>query len=296
MKLLLLVLCGLISQAICFQSSPAVIFSHSLVPGISLKLASPKPVPFSLDEVTSVANELVGHCSSNVYVLVSHPGLTLQDLANKHHWPALRQAMSLSSTLLTFPHTRGVLDLDALEKTIIERCSAETITYNGDSWVDFKQHEFIDSRKRVVRLTFPPLPTDPKERIEALLVRDTTLGMMLKRMPSPYHSVVYVSDTAQNVHPMPPAYQKSQPEKYEIFADLSQHPSRLHEVERNNHFGKIEPQWNQPRHNVLMKSDNEKEEGGLAIESLAIVSDRAKVWSSLVVLDTQLSGLDPMEL
>lgn len=71
----------------------------------------------------------------------------------------------MSSSLGAIPRAESPVDFDKLEAFASKKCSTQTVVVNGLDEVP----TYIDTKTRLIRLNFPPLPEDPELRKEALL-------------------------------------------------------------------------------------------------------------------------------
>lgn len=120
---------------------------------------------FPIERVNEVTKKLIEPCTAEAYVLVNHPGLTLEDLQDPSLFKFLRTYMLMSSTLGAIPRAQTGVDFDKLESFASSRCHTQTMLVDGLDEVE----TYIDSKKRLIRINFPELPEEPELRREALL-------------------------------------------------------------------------------------------------------------------------------
>ncbi|AOA63312.1 Cell wall beta-1,6-glucan level regulator [Komagataella phaffii CBS 7435] len=247
----------------CESSFPSFLFSHKLIPGIQDKLPHSPQEPFTLQQTNYMINQVLEKCQANVFILVNQPGVIVQDFQDFYSFQNLRSYMVQASTILTFPHTvvteedphKG-LDLDKIQTYIMRQCRAKLLTLKDDDPGSIES--FIDSKTRVIRMDFTGIPSKAEEeyegqREEILKKHDLTLLKVIRELPSPFITLLYTTDTAQefakipdelvNVNEIPndpqmiPLSMKNEILQKEnvIFPDITLFDlTRLSEYERNN--------------------------------------------------------------
>lgn len=120
---------------------------------------------FPIERLNEVTKKLVEPCSSDAYVLVNHPGLTLEDLQDPSSFTFLRTYMLMSSTLGAIPRAEKPIDFEKLEMFANSRCGVLSVEVNGLQ----EAPTYIDTRTRFIKVNLPRLPDDPMMRKEALL-------------------------------------------------------------------------------------------------------------------------------
>ncbi|EGW30887.1 uncharacterized protein SPAPADRAFT_62789 [Spathaspora passalidarum NRRL Y-27907] len=223
--------------------APLLVASHKLVPGLK-QLINPSNIePHNVTSVTNLLKKLVTECSSDAYLIVNQPGLTYQDLitANKDHWPMLRKYLYMSSTTVGIPRIDGVIDLQFLQDYIVNTCEAEVINvWNED---EGEVVDYFDIRKRVIRIDLGELPTGSERNLE-ILNHDELLRKILRKLPSPHYTIILTSDSPGVIHPVPGVHMAEFPDRFEIFNDIINDPMHSREIEKNNNFHSVEPNWN----------------------------------------------------
>ncbi|CCH43807.1 putative membrane protein [Wickerhamomyces ciferrii] len=239
--------------SLCFQSAccsvPLIVYSHLLVPKLQAYINNFKHLEFPIERLNEVTKKAIEPCTSDAYVLVNHPGLTLEDLQDPSLFKFLRTYMLMSSSLGAIPRAEKPVDFDKLEDLAISRCGAHKIEVDGLEEVP----TYIDSRTRVIRVNFPRLPEDPEERKEALIKADEALRHTLRKLPSPHHTMIYTNQE-------PGVLNKLKERKYsklDIFEDITREPTRQYEVERNIKEKKVEPYFHEKRTNLIDRKASE---------------------------------------
>lgn len=105
-------------------------------------------------------------CSSNAYILVNQPGLTLDDLQDHEGYKFLRTYSFMASTLGTMPRIESAVDFDELKRTIVRKCDATVVELEGFEEVK----TYIDTKTRLISINLPELPQEPEARKEALIL------------------------------------------------------------------------------------------------------------------------------
>lgn len=235
-------------------------FSNPRIPGLIKQLPHTQQEPFTIDEVSQILEEAITQCSSDAYVIVTQPGLQLSDFTSFTNYGYLRAFMAQASTIVSFPHILSddgeVLNVDFLESIISEHC--HTQTYNV--WEDDENEvpQYIDTRKRIIRVHLSPLPEDSIKRGEMLKEHDELLKRIVRKIPSPYYSMFYTTESLSFYDSIPstpgfdPNVQKETKElatpellANSIFPDITLlDKTRMVEMERNEIMRKKEPFFN----------------------------------------------------
>ncbi|CDK25538.1 unnamed protein product [Kuraishia capsulata CBS 1993] len=187
----------LVTRIEAANTFPAFLFSHKLVPSLRANLPHSEQVPFTLAEATEIFNRLAEQCLSNAYIVVNQPGLTIQDLTNFQGYPFTRDMMTAASTIVTFPNVitedSTTFNLDSIESHLKQSCHVKThqVLYNDENEVP----PYIDTRPRLIKVMLPALPEEEIPRTQALLDHDFLLKKIARKLPSPYITVLYTTDT-----------------------------------------------------------------------------------------------------
>jgi hypothetical protein len=117
------------------------------------------PITISADHFYTIARQTVSQCSSDVYILVSQPGLHVTDFTASTV-PYLRKIVNNAESKITADYGHGRVDLQDISLLAQEKCHAEAT--------------FIDARRISVRYTgqvlivdatFPAFQTTNKPRV-----------------------------------------------------------------------------------------------------------------------------------
>ena len=256
---LILVLVSIFQIVASMQTVPVLVASHKLVPGLKNEINSDNLLIHNLTSVTNMIKKLISSCSSDAYLIINQPGLTLEDLNMKHidDWGFLRKYLTMSSTVVGLPYVNEPLDLPYLEKYIIKNCQAETINVDVN---DDEVGQYYDTRTRVIRTNLSPLPTKNEGRYQVIREHDEILRKILRILPSPHFTIILTSDVKSFSHPVARFIRAENPNNFEIFNDIVNDPARKSEVERNDRFHKVDPQWNSPRHSNDRYLENKKKD------------------------------------
>lgn len=176
------------------------------------------------------AENFLGTCNANTYVLINQPGLRKLDfLEFETEFISLQRYIKQSSTAIKFEK----VDLlpqelyDDLSEFVKEYCdTAKVLRLRGNHTEDFQP--FIDNEKRVIIIEYPRLPENTSERREAFRHYDRYLRTILAQIPSPEQKIIYTSLNPgttlvhESIIPI------------EIFPSIFDIKSRMGEVEKNN--------------------------------------------------------------
>lgn len=258
---LLIVITAITSFVLSFQATPVLVASHRLVKGLKDELdgiGSQSP-----ERVTNLIKRLVTECSSDEYLVINQPGLMLEDMTVREadNWPFLRRYLAMASSVVGVPWVRGSLDLNFIEQYIISNCHAETMNVVHDD--DEEVGTYIDTRTRVIKIDLSELPprSDLEMRYSVIREHDELIRKIIRKLPSPHYTIILTSDTLHHVHPIPDIAIQSDPNKFQIFNDLVNDPSRELEVERNDRFHRsVEPYWSPDRNTINRYVENKKKD------------------------------------
>lgn len=243
MILNLSILILLSTSVYALQAVPFLLASHKLVRGLKDEILQPNTQSQDPVQVTNLVKKAVTECSLDAYILVNVPGLTYSDMlaSKKNEWRHTQNYLHMASSLVALPWVEGTLDLGFLEEYVVRTCKAESIRVFG-SEDDLAQ--YIDTRKRVIRVEANPIPDGP-ERNQALADVDDLIRKILRKVPSPHYMLLITADEPKGVHPVPEIAIANMPELFEIFHDVVNDPRRAEEVERNSYlYQDVEPFWN----------------------------------------------------
>jgi hypothetical protein len=94
------------------------------------------PITISADHFHTIARQTVSHCSSDLYILVSQPGLHVTDLTASTV-PYLRKIVKNAESKITADYGHGIVDLEDISLLAQEKCHAEAT--------------FVDARRIIFR-------------------------------------------------------------------------------------------------------------------------------------------------
>ncbi|ODV62267.1 Big1p ASCRUDRAFT_6872 [Ascoidea rubescens DSM 1968] len=177
---------------------PLIVSSAKLIPGLLPKVPRIKPNPYPIDDILKLSKQLISSCSSNSFILINQPGLTLTDLKNYDNVPNLISYLDSFSTVLTFPFAESP-STDFFNKKIsnyiIRNCNAEIIHVNQDDGDDDDSvPHYIDTRTKIILINFSKLPTNNYHlRNFRLQENDLILKKIIRKLPTPYHSIFLTS-------------------------------------------------------------------------------------------------------
>ncbi|GEQ67886.1 hypothetical protein JCM33374_g1552 [Metschnikowia sp. JCM 33374] len=281
----------LIAAATALQAVPFLFASHKLVPGLKKEILQPNTRTQDPVQVTNLIKKAVTECSSDVYVLMNVPGITNGDMiaSRKGEWRHLQNYLHMASSVVGLPWIEGTLDLAFLEQYVIRTCKADAI----HAYSEHDVADYIDTRKRVIRIETSPLPEGGPARHAALAEADDLLRKILRKSPSPHYTIVITSDVVVPVHPVPDVAIASSPRSFELFHDVVNDPRREEEVERNAYmYQDVEPFWNNaPDSTELYLQRKKNDEVHLFRSELwqkneKLVATVAMMVASLVIIQT----------
>lgn len=250
----------LISSVLGFRAVPVLYGSHSVVPGLREEVKHPFIQKQDPQSVTNMLKKAITECSSDAYLIINIPGLENIDMIDRKQelWRNLVKYMHMLSTLIGMPWVEGTLDLLFLEAYITRTCSAETISMAEDEDVFA---EYIDTRKRIIRIEFNPLPPPGPERDLAIRANDELIDKVLKRIPSPHYSFLITSSTSSTLHPIPEVALENSPQGFELFYRIVNDPRREEEIERHVRLkGLSKPTWNEDKDPLSLYLERRKKD------------------------------------
>lgn len=236
----------ILAAVLALRAAPVLVASHKLVRGLKQDIRQPNTQSQDPQQVTNMLKRLVTECSSDVYLLVDVPGLTNNDMLQQKQalWPHLQKYLHLSSSVVGLPWLEGTLDLAYLEQYAVRTCKAESVRAHSS---DDEVEQYIDVRKRVILLQTAPLPAERgPERDRAVSDVDDLIRKILRKIPSPHHTIVITSSEVDTVHPLPESEYTELPHFFELFHDIVNDPRRELEQERNAYlYQDVAPFWNE---------------------------------------------------
>src|SRR5271170_4572810 len=103
-----------------------------------LDTAAQFPITISADHFHTIARQTVSQCSSDVYILVSQPGLHVTDLTTSTV-PYLRKIVKNAESKIAADYGHGVVDLQDISLLAQEKCHAEA------TFVDARRITFLQA-------------------------------------------------------------------------------------------------------------------------------------------------------
>jgi len=104
-----------------------------------LDTAAQFPITISADHFHTIARQTVSQCSSDVYILVSQPGLHVTDLTASTV-PYLRKIVKNAESKITADYGHGLVDLEDISLLAQEKCQAEA------TFVDARRINFLQTK------------------------------------------------------------------------------------------------------------------------------------------------------
>lgn len=186
-----------VATASILRTTPAILVSHKLIPGLRPSLPHSEQLPFTLNEAETLLTRALESCSNEHYIFIKAEGLSVNDFQDFTAWHLMRDRMSKASTLLTMPHIldpKGILinfddilPLEKLEDTLLTECKAIKYELKHLDVENFPKIQHTD--KILIEITVP------HQRIREIdgLVRD-----LARKLPTP-HIAVLLAGTHSNV-------------------------------------------------------------------------------------------------
>lgn len=115
-------------------------------------------ITISADHFHTVARQTVSQCSSQVYILVSQPGVHVTDFT-VNTVPYLRKVVKNAESKITADYGHGQVDLEDISQLVQDKCLAES------TFVDARRTYPIVFISLIVDATFPVFETTNKIRV-----------------------------------------------------------------------------------------------------------------------------------
>lgn len=197
----------------------------------------------SLESFSEISKDLLGKCNSDAYVFINQPGLQRSDFSRyKKEFMSLQRYIYSASTAINFETIDVPTNetFDGLISFVQNTCNArEIVSVRGNDADSFEA--YVDAARRVIRIDYPMLPEDKELRREAIAAHDQFLRTILAQIPSPAQTVIYTG--------LQPASHSDSGSlnTASIFPEIFGDPSRVQEVEKNDHDLKIPRNFNEHR-------------------------------------------------
>ena len=168
------------------------------------RLFASSPLLTTADRLTSIIASQLESCTSDTYIIVSQPGVSVADYSGLGTAPHLRRNilgddLTIRSSL-TVNEVLGQIDVDGLSRVVQDKCEAGHLRIDASSKHDGRRRKTIkeeplanrwiiaagsftiadEMRPRVINLDFPLLP-DGAERAQKL-VENGTISTSLWRV------------------------------------------------------------------------------------------------------------------
>ncbi|KAI4195205.1 MAG: hypothetical protein LQ350_007327 [Teloschistes chrysophthalmus] len=215
------------------DTSPFFLFSTS-------ELLTSLPQITSSETVTKTVISQLSHCPSDTYVVVSQPGVHVEDYSDRYAAPHLRKKIQAEDkrirSVATVTDVLGDIDAESLVGAIEEQCGAALLR------IDASTGSFTiadDPKPRIIHLDFPSLPpssssspTNRKARVSKLKDNDAFLASILDLLPpTSKYTVVYTttpSSPSSPSHPQLAAEDHLEQETYEMDTSFSSSQQQQH--------------------------------------------------------------------
>jgi len=180
------------------DTSPFILaVSHKTHHSNALDSTTQFPITISADHFHTIARQTVSHCSSDLYILVSQPGLHVTDLTGSTV-PYLRKNVKNAESKITADYGHGIIDLEDISLLAQEKCHAEA------TFVDARHATFpafqATNKTRVVTIEFDELPELLSRRKSHLSDNDAFLLSIMTSFPnSPNYTLIFTSSPSSHI-------------------------------------------------------------------------------------------------
>lgn len=181
-------------------------------------------------------------------------------------WSNFVRYFKRAGTFLPYLHTSSPLDLKKLSNFYVTHCGAEEVVANARNPAD-PISKYIDTRKRVIQVSFDPVPPLSEEssknlRNKILAYNDHVLSRIINVVPSPFVTIIYTSISKAEIATSPPGPYSKYPIIEEILLN-SKDPKNRDSWRANEHRLKSKPDAKRDssarRRLPLMQEKQEKE-------------------------------------
>lgn len=198
------------------DTSPLFLFSTS-------ELLTTSPQIVHADTVSQSLTSHLSKCPSDVYIIVTQPGVHAEDYKDRYAAPHLRKKIQGEDetirSSMTVTDVLGDVNTNQIIRAIEKNCGAAV------SPIDASTGSFTlakDSNPRLIELEFPPLPRGEK-RVSKLQENDAFLSSLLSLLPNTKFTVLYTttassSSITDDHHPFNSA---QEPQIYEMDPSFS---------------------------------------------------------------------------
>ena len=176
------------------------------------------PITISADHFRVLARQTVSRCSSQVYILVSQPGVHVTDFT-ANTVPYLRKVVKNAETKITADYGHGEIDVEDISLLAQEKCQAESTYIDARRTIPFSSGLIIDAifpvfeptnATRIITIQFGELPESLTRRKSHLSdngiwLRDVTysdaflLSIMTSFPNAPNYTLIYTSSPSSHI-------------------------------------------------------------------------------------------------
>ena len=146
--------------------------------------------------MTTSVSKTLSQCPSNLYIVVSQPGVTPSDYVSSKSTPSLSSHLSTSNpdshirSSVSIPEVLDDIDTSLWQQTLVSKCDVRIIDIDTSTG-SIPTH--IDNTPHLITLNFPAL--SPTDRERDLKQNDAFLASVLDIMPSTNYTVLYTTST-----------------------------------------------------------------------------------------------------
>ncbi|MCJ1251068.1 hypothetical protein MMC30_008299 [Trapelia coarctata] len=175
------------------DTSPFILFSTSDIFTSSPGLAT-------ASSIHSKLNAELKTCPSDIYVIVSQPGVSSTDYSSKGSTPYLKKWASGEDKSIrsrfTVSEVVGEIDTGVLVEELEQTCGSGTLSIDASTGL----FDIVDDMKpRVIKVDFPAFPQG-QERSTSARVNDLFLYNLINMLPSTKYTVIYATTPLSPSH------------------------------------------------------------------------------------------------
>ncbi|KAI5820776.1 BIG/ATPase V1 complex, subunit S1 [Pyronema omphalodes] len=147
------------------------------------------------------AKEVVTRCDADNYILVSQPGLHIEDLSQPHSGVHLKDLLSsvdeefkwVASNVFvpSVEHDMGSV-IESLQHEVVEKCGARLMGVDAKTG-SLSLHADEGKRPRILRVDFDRLPQEGQKRVKMVEQHDAFLHSVLDLIGRGKYTLVYAS-------------------------------------------------------------------------------------------------------
>ncbi|KAL7267758.1 hypothetical protein RUND412_009643 [Rhizina undulata] len=223
---------------------------HFIISSSNFDSGSPSQAYMPIEAFVNVAEQVVGRCESDAYILANQPGLHATDFYGEGSAPQLKKVLDVAGASRSLVVANGFKTDKPTEETVeqllrfaMEKCDAKV------EEVDAKTGAFptfSDMKPKIIRVELEELPEAPgKERRQAVAQNDAFLHSILSLLPTSKYTLIYTST------PLSAAAEIYEQQQHELKRDLAGST-----ILRRQEIDEEEPEEPQPSNNSTLTNGN----------------------------------------